>query len=199
MAASPYQKLFDCFRPEALLLGAPRIHTIVESGSSHRTLFITPMYPYVKLGTNRHFRLLKLFPESYVDPTFKTFGIPNSKDYLYGSLSEHHLDEDVDFHCLSYVWGQVHSGQVLWIPLLGELLPISISDNLDHAIRSLQLPDKPRLVWIDFVCINQSDLEERRQQVEIMYEIFSKASKVVAYLGDESDGSGNVPELLETI
>jgi hypothetical protein len=88
---------------------------------------------------------------------------------------------------------------MLWIDLLLDRLPVSISDNLDHAIRSLQLPDKPRLFWIDFVCINQSDLEERKQQVEIMYEIFSKASKVVAFLGDESDGSDNVPELLETI
>ena len=192
MAASSHQNPFNC------IPGAPPIHTIIEPSS--RTLIITPIYPYVKLDTNRHFRLLELFPESYVNPIFGMV-VPNSEYYMFGTLSEHHLDEDVDFHCLSYAWGQDHSKQrnMLWIELMGEYLPVSISENLGHAIRSLQLPDKPRLVWIDFVCINQSNLEERKQQVEIMYEIFSKASKVVAYLGDESDGSDNVPELLDTI
>ena len=193
MAASPDQNPFEC------IPGAPRIYTLVEPSS--RTLIITPMYPYVRLDTNRHFRLLELFPESYVNPIFGKI-VPNSSLYMFGALSEHHLDEDVDFHCLSYAWGQDRSGQMrqmLWIELMGEYLPVSISENLGSAIRSLQLPDKPRLLWIDFVCINQSNLEERKQQVEIMYEIFSKASKVVAFLGDESDGSDNVPELLDTI
>lgn len=50
--------------------------------------------------------------------------------------------------------------------------------------------------WVSFICINQDDLDERMQQVEVVYRIFSKADKVIAYLGDEADGCEHLPELL---
>jgi hypothetical protein len=55
------------------------------------------------------------------------------------------------------------------------------------------------MVWIDFLCINQDDLAERKQQVELMYRLYSKAERVIAYLGDEADGSEHIPEFLAQI
>lgn len=40
--------------------------------------------------------------------------------------------------------------------------------------------------WIDALCINQADLEERSAQVQIMPQIYTKASCVIVWLGDDS-------------
>lgn len=43
-----------------------------------------------------------------------------------------------------------------------------------------------RFFWVDAICINQDDLEERSAQVQIMPQIYSKASCVIVWLGDDS-------------
>ncbi|POS73835.1 hypothetical protein DHEL01_v207766 [Diaporthe helianthi] len=40
--------------------------------------------------------------------------------------------------------------------------------------------------WIDALCINQADLDERSAQVQIMPQIYTKASCVIVWLGDDS-------------
>jgi hypothetical protein len=39
---------------------------------------------------------------------------------------------------------------------------------------------------VDLLCINQNDLEDKTDKVRLLHEIYSKASKVVAYVCDES-------------
>lgn len=45
------------------------------------------------------------------------------------------------------------------------------------------------LLWIDAICINQRDLEERSRQVQLMDLIYLKATSVVIWLGDETPSS----------
>ena len=40
-------------------------------------------------------------------------------------------------------------------------------------------------VWVDQVCINQQDLAEKSAQVSVMHSIYSRADKVISYLGEE--------------
>jgi hypothetical protein len=46
---------------------------------------------------------------------------------------------------------------------------------------------------VDTVCINQGDLKERGEQVRHMKKIYSSAERVVVYLGEEADGSQQIP------
>jgi hypothetical protein len=46
-----------------------------------------------------------------------------------------------------------------------------------------------RIIWADAVCIDQQNNAEKEQQVQRMAEIYSKASRVIVWLG-ESDGDG---------
>jgi hypothetical protein len=69
---------------------------------------------------------------------------------------------------------------------------VQVTANLDVALRHFrgaegELRDKrPQMRWwIDAICINQSDLEERSQQVQLMGDIYSGASCVVVWLGEE--------------
>ncbi|OJD17456.1 hypothetical protein AJ78_02427 [Emergomyces pasteurianus Ep9510] len=50
----------------------------------------------------------------------------------------------------------------------------------------IQLPDGPQdWVWIDQICINQEDLEERATQVTMMDQIYQKAQYTLLWLGAE--------------
>ncbi|CZR67724.1 uncharacterized protein PAC_17623 [Phialocephala subalpina] len=52
----------------------------------------------------------------------------------------------------------------------------------------------PHLLWVDAVCINQSDLHERSHQIEYMREIYKRAFTVIIWLGNEA--SGDDPNIL---
>lgn len=51
-----------------------------------------------------------------------------------------------------------------------------------------QLYDSPRLpMWIDALCINQTDLDERAAQVQLMGRIYKSASIILAWIGQHDD------------
>ncbi|KAF4625929.1 hypothetical protein G7Y89_g12234 [Cudoniella acicularis] len=59
--------------------------------------------------------------------------------------------------------------------------------NLDNALRVLRNHDTPRCLWIDALCINQKDDAEKSVQVALMGSIYSKALRVVIWLGAENE------------
>ena len=155
---------------------------------------VTNRYPYQKLLSAQHFRILELFPRRQKLPFELKFKAPRY-EYLAGSLSAHTLADAPNYECLSYVWGNQHSDRVLWL----DQQVIAISTNLDKALGHLRHETESRFLWVDFVCINQQDLEERKQQVQLMYRIFRQAKSVIAHLGEEADGSQHVPNFLRQI
>lgn len=59
-----------------------------------------------------------------------------------------------------------------------------------------------RLFWIDAVCINQQDVDERSIQVPLMREIYQGADRVVVWLGPMAnviDASGARGQLMQII
>ena len=61
--------------------------------------------------------------------------------------------------------------------------PISMTENLHHALLQLRQMADVRYLWIDAICTNQSNLREREQQVSIMGDIIASAEEVVVWLG----------------
>lgn len=55
------------------------------------------------------------------------------------------------------------------------------------------------MVWIDALCINQRDIEERSQQVSNMLDIFRAAIRVVIWLGVEEDMTIHAFQLIQHI
>ncbi|OAG10045.1 uncharacterized protein CC84DRAFT_1071083, partial [Paraphaeosphaeria sporulosa] len=102
------------------------------------------------------------------------------EDEFYCSLSIVSLDDRPQYEALSYVWGE-DSDDTLPISLGGKT--VQIRRNLHLALRGIRDPDCERILWIDALCINQGDVEERYTQVAIMGDIYSKAYCVLAYIG----------------
>lgn len=56
--------------------------------------------------------------------------------------------------------------------------------------------DSARTIWVDAICINQDDVNERNHQVHIMENIYSQAAAVVVWLGSESQSSRAAMDLI---
>ncbi|KAK4212605.1 heterokaryon incompatibility protein-domain-containing protein [Rhypophila decipiens] len=83
------------------------------------------------------------------------------------------------YEALSYVWGDLTEQK----EMLLDGQPKEITTNLWTALKYLRQPDVCRTLWIDAVCINQSDMQERNNQVAQMGRIYSQASRVLIWLG----------------
>ncbi|KAF2028259.1 hypothetical protein EK21DRAFT_15676, partial [Setomelanomma holmii] len=71
-----------------------------------------------------------------------------------------------------------------------------IRANLRDALLEIRLEDRPRIVWIDALSINQADTEERNHQVKIMRDIYKGAGQVIVWLGSAHGDSATAMDLL---
>ncbi|KAI1428441.1 heterokaryon incompatibility protein-domain-containing protein [Xylaria sp. FL1777] len=81
---------------------------------------------------------------------------------------------------LSYVWGADTSQEAIHVDQEAFL----IRKNLTRILQHLRRADVVRTIWVDAICINQSDRKEKTQQVRLMRDIYSKATSTIIWLGD---------------
>lgn len=146
---------------------------------------------------------------------------PSSSELEHFALETYDIATAPPFVALSYTWGNPEPTHDIIVD--GSLLPIR--ENLYVALKVLRsfflnqasFLDKPErwvhetapppkdllhengypLMWIDAVCINQSDHLEKNHQVNMMGRIFSTAERVISWLGDEADNSGCIMSAIQ--
>lgn len=74
-----------------------------------------------------------------------------------------------------------------------------LKTNLYAALRRLRMPARPVVLWVDAICIDQDNAKEKDDQVARMVEIYSRASRVVIWLGDEDDRSRSAMKFIQDI
>jgi hypothetical protein len=101
------------------------------------------------------------------------------------------------FYALSYSWGSDAS----CVSISCNGFSINIRASLHDAIHTLlNLPLNPELpIWIDAICINQEDDEEKAVQVSRMGDIYRTAHQVLAWLGPSGKDSDLAMHSLETL
>ncbi|OAG14709.1 hypothetical protein CC77DRAFT_901313, partial [Alternaria alternata] len=101
------------------------------------------------------------------------------------------LTKGLDFHMLSYVWGDgtdkhtiVVNGQRLDVTQnLYDFLETTRQYEPDFLGKATGPATMPMRFWVDAICINQNDLNERNKQVPRMGDIYSMASRVWIWIG----------------
>ncbi|CAG9987024.1 unnamed protein product [Clonostachys byssicola] len=88
------------------------------------------------------------------------------------------------YEALSYTWGDPSVTR----PLSCSGHTIDITVSLHDALTDLRHRRRRRLLWVDAVCINQTDNDEKGQQVKLMGSIYSRARRVLIYLGKSDEG-----------
>ncbi|RYP70407.1 hypothetical protein DL769_004969 [Monosporascus sp. CRB-8-3] len=94
------------------------------------------------------------------------------------------------YEALSYVWGDPNNLRSISINEYDWL----ITTNLHAALLRLRAPFLERIFWVDAICINQTDETEKVEQIRYMAEIYSKASRVVVWLGEAENDSDRALE-----
>lgn len=88
------------------------------------------------------------------------------------------------YEALSYVWGDPKLQR--FIKLNGTRY--AIGKNLYECLVHLRRATSERDLWVDTLCINQADADERSQQVVLMGDLYKKAERVVVWLGFGAKG-----------
>lgn len=151
---------------------------------------LTP-FKYKPIRVERGIRAMRLLPGSASSEILIDFRVDNASTW----------DCDApQFEALSYTWGS-SANPVDIIVQVGEssFCTLPVTQNLAEALRYLRHEDKPRALWIDAICVNQQDENERSSQVELMADIYSLAKKVVVWLGPESHDSSIALDCIEML
>ena len=104
------------------------------------------------------------------------------------------------YEALSYTWGSADGSIDLFVDISrrsDQSLPMT--QNLECALQHLRYIDKPRILWIDAICVNQQNLSERSEQVARMADIYTLAKEVLVWLGPEADNSTSALETLRNM
>ncbi|KAH6982651.1 heterokaryon incompatibility protein-domain-containing protein [Ilyonectria destructans] len=111
------------------------------------------------------------------------------------------------YEALSYTWGSPLNKQ----KILMDGTPFQVTGNLFAALQHLRNPTSlrenvpvrhqasHRLLWIDAICINQEDIDERNFQVRLMWHIYAIAGQVSVWLGEEADDSAVAMEMIRLL
>ena len=119
----------------------------------------------------------------------------NPDDPLICTLETCNAENAPRYEALSYVWGK----RMAEAPMSCNGMQILITANLDEALRSLRFPNMARRLWVDAICIDQQNIDERTRQVSYMRLIYVNTARVIAWIGQESPESKEAFEFAETL
>lgn len=120
--------------------------------------------------------------------------IKSPKEPLRGTLREIVNGDDIPtfappptYETLSYRWTDVD----LEAPCFMEIdnIPLPIGPGLYAALTQFRYEEGSRWIWVDQICINQNDPEEKFHQIAMMADIYMRAERALIWLGQASDQS----------
>ena len=121
-------------------------------------------------------------------------------------LTHVELNSHLKYHTLSYTWGSPgpqfpacwgdDTREIIYVD--GQEFPVRL--NLHAALVQLRDDyDGTIGFWIDAICVDQSDIDERTSQVALMAQIYSGTQCNVTWLGPSDDGTEAAFRLIERL
>lgn len=127
--------------------------------------------------------------------------LPGSGDkQIVCALIETALSDNPAYEALSYCWGKdtVQEPVIIKHPT-GTDFSSSVGANLFAALRQFRDSESSIYLWVDALCINQSDEEERSNQVLLMRQIYEGAKKTRIWLGPEDENTWKAFSLMRKL
>ena len=131
-------------------------------------------YKYTRLQRLKSVRLLTLHPAASHEMPIRI------------SLHEASLDSSVEFAALSYTWATEYGDYSLSERVECDGATIMTTANCAAALRRMRQIKIGFDVWIDAICINQSNDEEKSLQLPLMRLVYGKALWVALWIGESS-------------
>lgn len=171
----------------------PVVLSLAQALGRHGHSFAAIMLPLSALRS----RASRLAPRSPVyrplefRDSIRIIQVSNEGGQLCGKLEHVRLSEKPSYMALSYVWGPPQPARTLKIDGHPIQITPNLGDFLDAALRASS--PMPKL-WIDAVCINQKDDDEKSVQVQMMRKIYEQTVQVVIWLGPGNEETAKLME-----
>jgi Heterokaryon incompatibility protein (HET) len=107
------------------------------------------------------------------------------------------LDDGPKFTALSYTWGDPDL-EDRGLILLDDV-EVSVTPNLESALLHLRQASATTTLWVDALCINQSDNGEKSEAVQQMKRVYQDATHVIVWLGPSGDDSDVALQIMNEI
>lgn len=150
-------------------------------------------FVYTPLKDSSNFRILHL------QNRFRDANGDHKQIQLRGSLVEASIHSPPEYFALSYCWGDPALSEEIIID--GQSL--NITANCAAALRRMLRGKLGRRIWVDSICINQSNapgaLKERGLQVAMMDQIYKNATQVNVHLGEGDAASDAACKSLKSL
>lgn len=113
--------------------------------------------------------------------------VEDSDTLIHVELETYRRDACPEYETTSYAWGGEDGDNTSCYPIfVGEYWDILLqTKNCWSMLRYLRPTRGLRIVWVDAICIDQSNVLERNAQVAQMSAIYRGCSRVFVYLGEE--------------
>ena len=166
---------------------------VSEPVSQTRILTTKKIYQYENLVSREQGNAIRLLEIEVASSPSDELGV---------RLHHFDLENAPSYEALSYAWGANERPRRICCNGGG----MDVTENLYQALRMIQSVDNarghpfhPKYLWIDALCINQADNNERASQVRAMHQIYATASNVIVWLGkfDDSPESLSILPILE--
>ncbi|KAF5011994.1 hypothetical protein FDECE_1934 [Fusarium decemcellulare] len=139
-----------------------------------------PLYKYEPLSALDAVRVLALCPST-------DRAAPLTGDIIQYSRFEEFgkIDASRIYTAVSYVWGESRTFSHRVICNSGGSY-LSITSNVDSLLRHFRHSVNIRHLWLDAICLNQSDESEKGVQIPLMGDIYRQARKTFIWLGEDN-------------
>jgi len=101
------------------------------------------------------------------------------------------FDKDLIYHPISYVWGDPKVTEEITV----NGVRIAVRYNLATALREFRRQGY-NLLWVDALCIDQTNIAERSREVLRMAEIYNTPTRTLVWLGEETENTNAAYNLL---
>lgn len=123
-------------------------------------------FSYTPFSTEREIRLLDIIP---------------GRGQIKCNLRKVLLSSENEYEALSYCWG----APTKKTKILVDNADFEVTRNLHAALRRLRDEKITRTLWVDAICIDQNNIQEKNVQVPLMHIIYGTCRRVVIWLGEE--------------
>jgi hypothetical protein len=144
-----------------------------------------PQYIYERIEGKTEIRLFVLDPGLRDQPIVGSLVLYDLNDT--GKVTSWNPLGEAGYTALSYVWGGVEESFEIVLRAGSSQFCLSIGRNLHDFLKHYRSPINSQRLWIDAVCINQSDHSESGAQVQLMERIYKEADIVCVWLGCETN------------
>ncbi|KAL7916586.1 heterokaryon incompatibility domain-containing protein [Trichoderma velutinum] len=125
----------------------------------------------------------------------------NEQESMQGRINRATIGDAPPFVAVSHVWGDRSRDRSIRLESGCGTKYAQISTNLETfftrlvgldstALPQLWLKGSRLPLWVDMICINQTDVAEKALQIPLMREIYSQASSVIIWINENDDRIG---------